>query len=322
MKQLIINADDLGICRSTNRAIGEAFRHGVLTSASLMANGPAFDHAVESVIRPNPGLGIGLHICLTGGRSVSPPDDVPALVNEDGRFRHGFLSLLRLTLTKRASAIEQVEREVAAQFEKLRAHAVSIDHVDSHRHVHMIPAMFDVIVRLARHYGCPAIRISHEPLRAVQALTRPSQLPLLANNLPKKVVLSLLALRNRRRTPCLGSPSRVYGILGSGKMDLGRVVDAIQAAGSAASEIITHPGGCDPDLDGTLSRTDRQFLRSPNRGIEFEALVNPHARAALDRANVAPARYQDLGAARDAVDDLRVAPRITWKSARIGKLPR
>ena len=43
MKQLIINGDDLGVCEATNLAIAEAFTNGILTSASLMANGPAFE---------------------------------------------------------------------------------------------------------------------------------------------------------------------------------------------------------------------------------------------------------------------------------------
>ncbi|MFH1919983.1 MAG: ChbG/HpnK family deacetylase [Planctomycetota bacterium] len=58
MKQIIISADDLGICESTNHAIEEAFRRGILTSTSLMASGPAFEHAVEQVVRPNPKLAV------------------------------------------------------------------------------------------------------------------------------------------------------------------------------------------------------------------------------------------------------------------------
>ena len=61
-KHLIVNADDLGISQGTNRAIQQAFRHGIVTSASLMANMAAFCDAVDCVIPSNPGLGIGEHL--------------------------------------------------------------------------------------------------------------------------------------------------------------------------------------------------------------------------------------------------------------------
>lgn len=306
MKQLIINADDLGICESTNRAIDEAFRHGVLTSASLMANGIAFDHAVEHVVRPNPGLGIGLHVCLTNARSLCPAEEVPLLVDERGRFRHGFVSLCRLTLTRRISVMEQIEREIAAQFESLQGRDVPVDHLDSHRHVHMIPAIFDVVIRLARRYQCPAIRISHEPFPRLRALLRPSRLPLLFNNVSKKLVLSALAAIDRRKAPDLLRSNRVYGILGSGRMDGDGVRDAVASAGEGTSEIIVHPGGDDPVMDPEASDLERRFLLSPNRRAEFLALVDPGTRKAIHRAGCRPVGCSDVTVS-EAQDSLQAS---------------
>ena len=53
-KYLIVNADDLGISVPVNLAIRRASRSGIVTSASLLANMPAFRHAVEEVARPEP----------------------------------------------------------------------------------------------------------------------------------------------------------------------------------------------------------------------------------------------------------------------------
>ena len=72
---LVVNADDFGITRGVNMAIEQAHREGILTSASLMANMPHREHAVQAVLASNPKLGAGLHLCLTSGRSVSPPCD-------------------------------------------------------------------------------------------------------------------------------------------------------------------------------------------------------------------------------------------------------
>jgi chitin disaccharide deacetylase len=49
VKNLIVNADDLGWTEGVNRGIAEAHRNGIVTSASLLANGAAFTGAVELV---------------------------------------------------------------------------------------------------------------------------------------------------------------------------------------------------------------------------------------------------------------------------------
>ena len=77
--RLIINADDFGLTPGINRAIIELHRAGVLTSATLMATGPAFDDAA-ALARSNPSLGVGCHIVLTDGSPASPPETIPSLL--------------------------------------------------------------------------------------------------------------------------------------------------------------------------------------------------------------------------------------------------
>src|ERR1700760_852498 len=74
--RLILNADDFGLTRGINRAIAELHAAGALTSATLMANGTAFDDAVAGA-RANPTLGVGCHVVLTDGRPLSPPETIP-----------------------------------------------------------------------------------------------------------------------------------------------------------------------------------------------------------------------------------------------------
>jgi len=273
MRAVIINADDLGCCESTNLAIAEAHRQGILTSASLMANGSAFDHAIEHVVCPNSGLGIGLHVCLTGGSALSPPAEIPLLVDEKGRFRNGFLSLYRLTLSRPEDVVKQIELEVSAQFERLLSRGISIDHVDSHRHVHMIPRIFAIVARLTRRYGCAAIRVSDEPFMSLGAMVRPSGLPRLLSNLPKKLLLSALARRNRHAARPLRVADRTYGILGSGRMDHRAILDALAGDLDGVTEIITHPGTGAAHLAGA-TRAEMRFLCSADRRAELLALLD------------------------------------------------
>ena len=294
MKQLIINGDDLGICEATNLAIAETFRHGVLTSASLMANGPAFEHAVREVVRPNPSLGVGLHLCLTSGLCVAPPERVSLLVDEQGRFRRGFLSLCLLAVRRPARALSQIETEFDAQFRRVKVAGVTIDHVDSHRHVHMIPPIFRVLSRVARRHGCPAVRVSHEPFVAVGRLIRSGRAGSLMRNLPKKVVLSTFARWNRRYWAGLTMPNRAFGILDAGSMNRSSFERILACVQDGATEIIVHPGNPNPNVAATVDRGDRVFLESPNRQAELQALADSSVAEAMKRNGVSLARYSDL----------------------------
>src|ERR1044071_2461422 len=71
LKQLIVNADDFGYTAGINRAIVDAHHTGMVTSTSLMANGAAFEDAIEHA-RRTPGLDIGCHLNLVEGIPILP----------------------------------------------------------------------------------------------------------------------------------------------------------------------------------------------------------------------------------------------------------
>jgi predicted glycoside hydrolase/deacetylase ChbG (UPF0249 family) len=163
---VVVNADDLGITRSTNVAIRRAFQDGVVSSASLMANMPAFQHAVDQVVDRCPELGIGIHLCLTSGKPVLPPAQVPSLVDRRGEFCHGFAGLWRLLGSRRReAAVTQIAAELGAQADKCHACVGHVDHIDGHHHVQMIPEISAVATTLASA-GQTAIRIPNERFRS------------------------------------------------------------------------------------------------------------------------------------------------------------
>ncbi len=67
MRRLIVNADDFGFTSGVNRAIVEANEHGIVTSSTLMANGPAFEEAVK-LAKTVPNLSVGCHVVLIDGQ--------------------------------------------------------------------------------------------------------------------------------------------------------------------------------------------------------------------------------------------------------------
>jgi predicted glycoside hydrolase/deacetylase ChbG (UPF0249 family) len=297
-KLLIVNADDLGISVPTNIAVGRGFRHGIVTSASLLANMPATAHAVERIVRPNPGLGVGVHLCLTSGRPVLPAGDVPLLVGRDGRFQHGFLGLLRLVRSRRrgdaGEALDEIARELAAQAARIDQLGVAVDHVDSHQHVHMIPEVYPVAASLARARGA-ALRWADERLGPRHVRPRAFMRYCLGGGIPKKLLLSWFARCIRRRDPEPAIAARYFGVLDAGRMTPAALGQIVRGLPEGASEIGLHPGLAAWLVDSLeCSRADRRFLRRAERGAELAAVLDPALRAELVGEGIVLGRFRDV----------------------------
>ncbi|HXF59085.1 MAG TPA: ChbG/HpnK family deacetylase, partial [Candidatus Saccharimonadales bacterium] len=88
-RRLIVNADDFGLTQPINDGVIDAFERGILTSASLVATGEAFERAAKYASN-RPDLDSGIHLMIVQGAPVLPPEQVPSLVQEDGRFLPGY----------------------------------------------------------------------------------------------------------------------------------------------------------------------------------------------------------------------------------------
>lgn len=166
-RTLIINADDLGLAPSVNTAIFDVFRAGNLSSATLMVNMPGTADAVARA-KDHPGLGIGLHFCLTEGKALVGPS---TLTGADGTFMD------RTTLVRRVSrgrvAARDIRHEFEAQLARMHELGLRPTHTDSHQHVHMVPRIFQAIAPVLREAGLP-VRMVDPPGSALRmALGRP-----------------------------------------------------------------------------------------------------------------------------------------------------
>jgi hypothetical protein len=148
MKRLIVNADDLGRTHGINTGVFEAHRLGIVTSATAMVNYEGI-HEAARLSRENPGLGIGLHVALTGGRTALPPAAVPSLADARGLQPAKPDGLLE------ASPME-IQAEISAQFAKfVEAFGRRPTHLDSHHHAHRNPEVFEAVCGLALRERLP-----------------------------------------------------------------------------------------------------------------------------------------------------------------------
>jgi predicted glycoside hydrolase/deacetylase ChbG (UPF0249 family) len=161
--RLIVNADDFGLSEAVNRGIVAAHDRGIVTSTSIMATGPAFEHAVE-LARSRPKLAVGIHLVLTEHRPLIGAAAAASLVEPDGRFAPHVVQLLRKQLRGRIS-LPQVRLELEAQLTRVRDAGIALSHIDGHQHVHVLPKIAGVVAELAARHGVAAVRYPAERVR-------------------------------------------------------------------------------------------------------------------------------------------------------------
>src|SRR5262245_39288486 len=105
----------MGLTRRVNEAIEKAHREGIVTTASLMVNGTAFDPAAD-ILRRNPALDVGLHLNLTEGQPASVYAEIPSVADAQGFLYHHPFELLS-ALVRRRVGILDLEKEIRAQIE-------------------------------------------------------------------------------------------------------------------------------------------------------------------------------------------------------------
>lgn len=254
-RNLIVNADDLGWTTGVNRGVAEAHRNGIVTSASLLANGEAVAEAVE-LARDTNGLGVGVHLNLNDGPPVAPRESVPSLVNDSGEFEGGPDGLL-LKIATRGLAMREVEIEWEAQISKVRNAGIEPTHLDGHKHVHMLPGLFEIALRLAKRHGIGAIRVSHEAsgLRAALS-TGASRAAVVLKQGVQARGLKLLARDARDQAERAGVSTADYfcGIAQTGELTKEGVARLLRSLPEGTTELMCHPGYADEALRKTATR--------------------------------------------------------------------
>jgi hopanoid biosynthesis associated protein HpnK len=254
-RNLIVNADDLGWTAGVNRGIAESHRNGIVTSASLLANGEAFAEAVE-LARDTRGLGLGVHLNLNDGPPVAPRESVPSLVNDAGEFEGGPDGLL-LKIATRGLSMREVELEWNAQISKVRDAGIEPTHLDGHKHVHMLPGLFEIVLRLAKRHGVGAIRVSHEASSLRSALsTGNSRAGVVLKQGVQARGLKLLARDAREQAERAGVSTADYfcGIAQTGELTKEGMARLLRSLPEGTTELMCHPGYADEALRKTATR--------------------------------------------------------------------
>ena len=284
MPRVILHADDLGVSEGTNEAIIDSHIRGVLTSTSIVATTPAFTDATRRLLEA-PELDVGAHLSLNLGRPVAPIDEVGLLTNRDGLLLPSFARHLRRS--QDPAYLRQVSIEVEAQLERMHDADLQLSHADSQQHVHMIPGIRDVIAERVAATGIRHLRHSVEPWRGHPDIGRPT-------NLLKCATVAMFAACRPRHAPKPDKRVRFVGLRHTGQMTEHRLIHYLENLGPGSWEIVMHPGTGDFDGHHDVNPTIADYLRLPERLMEWEVLTSSRVRRCIAEAGLSTIRFADL----------------------------
>jgi len=290
MSRLIVNADDFGLTGGVNAGVIRAYQNGIVTSATIMANGAAFREAA-ALSRENPPLGIGIHLVAVGGMPLAPPSEIPSLVDERGKLP-ATLTTLATKLMRGAIRSEDIEREFRAQVQKVVDAGITPTHLDTHKHSHTQPLVAEALARVALDFGIRKIRNPFESFssgrvsgpqarrrRGVHLKQRLLSTAVSAQRKAFKRIISRYGLR---------APDQLYGVALTGLLDaaaLCKIIDSIQGG---TTELMCHPALYDVDLEKTATRLKRERER------ELEALTDESVRRTIEEKRLELITYREL----------------------------
>ncbi len=314
--QVVLHADDFGMNVAVNQGILLAFREGLLTSTSLLANAPASKAAclewpklIAEFAVGNPSsretrkrlndsalpFDLGIHVNLTQGRPLTGDHYPPQLLDSDGNFP-GIGSLFSRIKRVKYSALQSVEKELQTQVEMMCDCGFVPTHLNGHQYIELIPQVAAFVPTILRRYSISVIRVAFEPnlTRNVLLKGRPMAWGL---GLVKRHYAS--AFRHQMQREKFAFPNRFFGTSHAGKIDFDTVDRFLGLKFlEGCTEIGVHPA--------MAYSNDANTFRDPwfdplaeLRVKEFQFLCSSKLSDLLAVRNISLGRLQSLGSNRD-----------------------
>jgi len=284
MQKLIFNSDDFGLTLEGNLAIMEGHLNGVLTSTCIAANGEYYRHGIDEIMPQIPNIGRGIHLNAIEGKSLTKPS---LLVDCNGVFNKSFQYYFFNSKNKKL--LDELEKEFRAQIEKILSDT-EVDHINSHVHIHAIPSIFNLVLKLALEYKIKNVRLQfEEPYLVVQKMFD-LKFPV---NLVKLALLHTLSIANRNTIDRLNSKSDnkridynnyLVGVTYTGYMDENSILAGLKRVCGKENktvEVIVHP----KSLSGKKN--------TPNYK-EFSAVLNPVLKEKIEKLGYTLTNFKNL----------------------------
>jgi hopanoid biosynthesis associated protein HpnK len=272
MRRLIVSGDDFGLHPLINQGIIEAHEHGILTSASLVACGQAFQDAVK-LAKAHPKLGVGVHLTFVEEKPISPPDRIRSIVSNNGDFPKTWRGVVSNLIMGRIK-LEHLRYEAGAQISRVTEAGITPTHLDAHQHLHLSPAIWRILLPLISKYRIPAVRMIRQEILKDQRGWKTKGLEFLSRR----------AIRKANQTG-LWFPDFAAGTSLGGHMSEGLLCRILGALPEGTTELICHPG-----------KSNRELASCYNWGYDWEqetaALTSPVVKDIVARNHIELCRFE------------------------------
>ena len=271
---LVVVADDLGASPGTNEAIALAHRDGIVTAASLLVGLPDSNQAAK--LAKEASMPLGLHLRFSAGPPLTRGviDVALATAASSGAtatFRKLPTVLARLSGGGNALA-RALRDEVRAQMEAFVALDLQPDHVNGHHHLHLHPALLEIVIEEGERLSFPAIRW---PSQDVDPRKQPIRWA-------EASILRQLARRGGPRIDASAMHTsdhfRGLGMMG-GRLSTESLCEALRALPPGVTELMVHPAEPDSALEAFTSSVD-------HRADELAVLLDPKVRRVIAEEDI------------------------------------
>lgn len=220
---LIVNADDFGLCAEITTGIIKAHTEGIVTAVSIVANGRYFKEGIA--LLKNTGLDAGVHLTLVGAeKPISGP--INGLVDDKGYFLASYLEVAARIVSGRFDRAA-LTKELFGQVGLIRDYGINPTHLDSHQHLHLLPAVRNIAYEIAKKFSIKWIRLPSSIPTGLQEIG--------VNLLSRALKSGAKHQKLRFADSFLGFPER-------GRMDEERLSLILQRLKPGLAEMMVHPG--------------------------------------------------------------------------------
>lgn len=284
-KKIIITADDLGIDTDINRGIQESYTNGVLTSTALLVNTPKTNEGI-AIAKKLDGLEVGLHLSIVEGMSLTGRE---SSVTDNNKYFDDQLCLIKhwkdflIKYFTGKIKLHDLEVELDLQFQKFKEHFDEIPFVNGTQHLHIMPGVIDVVLKLAEKYQVKAIRLPSVEKPSVLYLNK--RFPVL---IPFQLLGSIAKQKARKKN--IKSPGAVLGMQYSGKIDEATFKKMVSNLPARINEIVMHPGYTSAILRNNLPWAYNGF----NWELEKNTLTSKEIKQFIENKRITRINFNSL----------------------------
>ena len=240
-----------------------------------MVSAPAVADAIARA-KSLPTLNVGLHLVLANGKPCLPAEKIPDLLNAQGEFPSNQVAS-GIKIFFLAKVRRQIEAEIRAQFEAFKQTGLRLDHVNTHKHMHLHPTVLEMIIRIGKDYDVKAIRLPNEPLLDALINDRKEKIRRHAQRLFLKPWVT--RMKKRLQENGIRNNEYIYGIYDSGHMHIETVIRILAHLPDGLTEIYSHPATERWD-DIDPAANDYEFE------AEYKALIHNRTKQAIDKFSI------------------------------------